>query len=772
MTDLTPRTTAKQYSTALRQLLPNGPAWPKDHPSVMGSVIDGLSQELQRTDDSACDLLVDVFPATTTNFIDEWQDTVGQSTCAASSLTLEQQRAQIVSRLTWTGRMSKQFYIDYAAMLGYQIKITEWSGFTCGLSQVGGTLGVASSSDIDFVITIQNLTTDQSLSVLQCELTPLIPAHISVYWYEGSPGPLISATATLDQTNLSNLTYPLPESVTADCQVTLSGSLENLSSLTYSTADITAVSGFDYLSTSGSATLDSSGKSFTLPITIMPNYGTADANISFRIPIKLTYEDGSISDTSATCAVSYPPVAPVQNTLKVPFSVPFTDTIPRLITWETQDGTAVQDVDYESTEHGTLIPPGWKTVYANVPLLTQTIGEEAQFNVVFKWYDQTVPQIGYGIGQCGGMPIYPVAHSTVTANILTTQAVDVSSIPEGTYYRTEDGTAKAGIDYVASSGAVTSDTVDIRIRTLAPGQSRRYFYLAYDSEDGIPQRKLVVINPGSPIKAISSPTTVNVTTVDPGVCVPKVIFNGGNTVDTPFTMPMSVYSAVRASIVADNLGSDMNHTMMLTVSAPDCLIRNFGNYFPTLYTQIDDHTATITGSAREISGAALMMQFKPLSSSQSEINITLDGNNLNSTATYYIVGGASVMTFQNLPTSETEITVTDLSHGFTETLGGPLYVLNSDAYIEMTYTLEPDVGGGDLIGLNSSTVSSTPSGYGYIVNASSGVMDVVMIPLTIYVGEGTVNTVTNGVHYITLTCTDGTNTITQKIPYTIDYMQH
>lgn len=762
MTDLTPRTTAVQYGTAFRQLLPNGPAWPKDHPSVMGSVIDGLSQELQRTDDSACDLLVDVFPATTTNFVQEWLDTVGQSTCISSSLTLEQARSQIISRLTWTGEMSKQFYIAYAATLGYQIDIIEWSGFTCGLSQVGGTIGVSSSSDIDFSITIVNLTSDLDISVLKCFFEPILPAYISVYWCEFS----ISATATLDQTSFSTLSSPLPQSLNTQCNVYLSRYLDKITSVSYSTSSKTAISGFDFTPVSGTAQIDSSG-SFSFPISIMPNYNIDDTNIQFSIDLSIGQQGGSIINMTTPCSITYHSIPPITDTLKVPFSVPFTDTIPRLITWETEDGSAVAGVDYTSTEDGVLIPPGWQTVYAKIPVLSSPISESPkQFNVIFKWYDKTQPAVAQGVAQCGGLPIYPVARSTVSASLASQKIIDVSDIPIGATYQTQDGTAVAGVDYVATNGTISSTSLDITIRPVSPGQPRRYFYLSYVS--GIStQEKLVVIDPGPILKATPAPTTVNVTTVDPGPCVPVMTVSKTNTSSNPFVIPLSTYTAIYTDIVASNEGSDPTYVMTLTISATDCSMRNFGGYFQSIYTQVNDSTATLTGTAAEITAAATMMQFKPIQATSSTVlTFTLTGNGQTSTATYNIIGGASIMTFQNVPTANNKPTISGNSFSFYDHFGA-ITVANNDPYIEMTYTIEPDVGGGDVVGMVGETVSVTPSGYGMIINANSSVMSIVMIPFTLYIGAGTVNTVTNGDHEITLTCSDGTNTITTTLPYTI-----
>jgi uncharacterized protein YmfQ (DUF2313 family) len=157
-----------------------------------------MAPTLERVDAAAIALIADTFPASTTNFIDEWDAALGlPDPCLGENPTLEQKRAQIVARLIAPGGQSAQFYIDYAAALGFEIAITAFAPFRAGRSRAGDTLG-GDAAPFTWLVTILSDASSAknaafragqghagdplssaaaSHSTLLCELNRIAPAH-------------------------------------------------------------------------------------------------------------------------------------------------------------------------------------------------------------------------------------------------------------------------------------------------------------------------------------------------------------------------------------------------------------------------------------------------------------------------------------------------------------------------------------------------------------------------------------------------------------------
>lgn len=393
---------------------------------------------------------------------------------------------------------------------------------------------------------------------------------------------------------------------------------------------------------------------------------------------------------------SNPP--PVQTVLAV-FAVPFADTIPRLITWETADGTAVAGADYIATEDGVLIPPGWGEVIARIPVPTRTQGAPSKtFDVIFKWYDKSQAPVGQGIGQIGGWPIYPVARQTVP---------------------------------------VVIDDTTVAARILPACRA--------------------------------TPTTIPVAVNQVADTIPQITLEGG-TADNPDVFPLSQYRSPMTDIYIDNVGVNPYANMTLEVTSDLCTIINLGDWFPQFVTASGDHRMLISGTAKEICAAATMLQFRPTGTGTGTIVFTMraQGSTAQTTKTYYVRGAASEMAFVNAPPDDGSMTISTNTFAFTNTYG-VFAVNNSDPYLEMTLTIEPDAGGGEVVGLTSPAATRTPSGNGYVVVGTAYVLGVVLVPLAIYVGSGVNPPVTRGAHALKVTVSDGLNTITKDIHYNITY---
>lgn len=189
-----PNYQASDFASALHALMPRGLAWPRDPASVMGQVIAGLSPTWAAHTARNNNLLVDAFPATAVELLPEWEAALGlPDPCAGPAPTIAQRQAQVVARFAGSGGQSVPYFIQYAALLGYTVTVTEYVAARVGQSRVGQPI-FRMGSQWSFVWQINaplnTITRSRAGSarvgdplaswgnaVLQCELNEVNPAH-------------------------------------------------------------------------------------------------------------------------------------------------------------------------------------------------------------------------------------------------------------------------------------------------------------------------------------------------------------------------------------------------------------------------------------------------------------------------------------------------------------------------------------------------------------------------------------------------------------------
>lgn len=165
----------QDYINALRACLPRGKAWPKTQDSIQGMLLAGLVGLIEQVDSDAQDLLVDAFPISTVNLLPEWEDTLGlPDPCLGSSPTQAQRQASVAARFTAVGNANAQFYIDYAAKLGYTITVSTNVPFRIGLNRIGDPI---QDWNWYFALTISGPSID---AVIECELRAIAGAEIAL----------------------------------------------------------------------------------------------------------------------------------------------------------------------------------------------------------------------------------------------------------------------------------------------------------------------------------------------------------------------------------------------------------------------------------------------------------------------------------------------------------------------------------------------------------------------------------------------------------------
>jgi uncharacterized protein YmfQ (DUF2313 family) len=138
------RRSGDDYAQALISLLPRGPAWPRDPDTTLIRSLIGLAQYWGFVDGRAGDLLeTESDPRLTWELLPEWERAWGlPDPCVKEPTSPADRRRALVVKMTMLGGQSRQFFYDVADALGYVIKITEFSPYICGISQVGDTRGI------------------------------------------------------------------------------------------------------------------------------------------------------------------------------------------------------------------------------------------------------------------------------------------------------------------------------------------------------------------------------------------------------------------------------------------------------------------------------------------------------------------------------------------------------------------------------------------------------------------------------------------------------
>lgn len=186
---------ADRYREQLQALLPRGEAWPRDPGAVLTALLDALAQEFGRVDMRADNLLDELDPRTTNELLLDFERVYGlPGPCITTAQTTTERRAALVAQITEIGNLSRQYFIDLAARLGYTITITEFQQFRVGQSAVGDALygddwiyawqvNAALDTINEFQVN-QNAVGDPLRSwgneSLECAITARKPAHTTL----------------------------------------------------------------------------------------------------------------------------------------------------------------------------------------------------------------------------------------------------------------------------------------------------------------------------------------------------------------------------------------------------------------------------------------------------------------------------------------------------------------------------------------------------------------------------------------------------------------
>ena len=301
--------------------------------------------------------------------------------------------------------------------------------------------------------------------------------------------------------------------------VTLAGSTSLAVTVAYATADGTAVAGADYAAASGTLTFAPGDATATVSVALLAD-GVDEAEETFALQLSapanatlaVSSAAGAIGDADPPPALS---VADARGTEggAAAFAVTLAGSTERRVTvaYATADGTARAGGDYGAVSGTLTFAPGDASATVSVALLADGVDEaEETFALRLSSPANATLAAAAAVGtiaDADGRPVLSVAGGrgaeggpaafAVTLAGTTARRVTVS-------YATADGTAVAGVDYVAASGTLT----------LAPGETRRTLSVALldDAADEPEERFALALS--SPAHAVLGTASATWTIVD------------------------------------------------------------------------------------------------------------------------------------------------------------------------------------------------------------------------------------------------------------------
>jgi PKD repeat protein len=325
----------------------------------------------------------------------------------------------------------------------------------------------------------------------------------------GTPGTTTVTITENDPTptvQFSSATYSAAEnggSVTIT--VTKTGTTTQSCSVSYATADGTAIGGVNYTSSSGTLSFAAGDTSKTFTVTVADN-NVYDVNRNFNLalssPIGCT--QGALNTAVVTIAENDPaPVVQIasatygiaENAGKVTIQFSRTGTTPAWpcsVNYATADGTATQPANYTATSGTATFPADNGTYYIDVPQIDNTVYDVARtftlsisspsnctlgattVTTVTITENDPAPTVQFSSSA------YSIAENGLSVAITVTKA-GLTNLPCSVQYATSDGNATAGLNYTSASGILdfaagdTSKTFTVSVADNAMYDLDRYF---------------------------------------------------------------------------------------------------------------------------------------------------------------------------------------------------------------------------------------------------------------------------------------------------------
>ncbi|MCB1094216.1 MAG: hypothetical protein KDN22_01435 [Verrucomicrobiae bacterium] len=261
---------------------------------------------------------------------------------------------------------------------------------------------------------------------------------------------------------------------TANFQLTVTGASALERSVSYTTADGTAVAGSDYTTTNGIATFAVGTDSVTVSVPVLNDQidepDTETFTLTLSTPVNLTIADASgtatITDDDLPPAVSIADATAAEGSAGLVFVVSIAGTSVQAgsVSYATSNGTALAGSDYTAASGTLSIPAGTTTLSIPVQVIDDLLDEADLETLTLTLMNPVNVTLADGtatgsITDNDSPGTVSVADVTVAENAGQASFVisvsGASDVQRSVAYATMNGTALAGSDYTATSGTAT-----------------------------------------------------------------------------------------------------------------------------------------------------------------------------------------------------------------------------------------------------------------------------------------------------------------------------
>ena len=274
----------------------------------------------------------------------------------------------------------------------------------------------------------------------------------------------------------AQVSEPANGTVNASFTVSLAQALATPVTVAYATADGTAKAGSDYTAASGTLTFAAGETSKTVTVAVKADalYEGSEAfalNLSAPSAGSIAQASGTGTILDATAAPSFSigdasVTEPVSGTTNASFTVTLSAAagIPLTVNYATADGTATAANDYTATSGTLTFAAGETSKTVTVAVKADALVEASEAFAL----TLSAPSAGTLTKASGTatiqdlLPAISVSDATVAepttgtaTESFTVSLSKASNTPVTVAYTTADGTAKAGVDYTATSGTLT-----------------------------------------------------------------------------------------------------------------------------------------------------------------------------------------------------------------------------------------------------------------------------------------------------------------------------
>lgn len=396
-------------------------------------------------------------------------------TFGISDVSVSEADGTMTFTVTKTGSTAVSSTVDYATADGTALAGSDYTA-------TSGTLTFA-AGEASKTVTV-NITNDsvfENNETLTLNLSNATDATITTAQATGTivnddSAPTFSVDDVSFNENAGTMTFT----------VTKTGATAFASSVNYATADGSATAGSDYAATSGTLNFAPGETSKTVTVTILDDSvyeGNETINLNLSAAGGATISDsqgvGTITDNEAAPTFSISDVAVNEADGIMTFTVTKSGAtdVASSVNFSTADGTAIAGSDYVATSGTLTFAPNETSKTIAVSINNDNVYEHAEsFTLnLSNATNATIAdaQASGSITDNDAQPGMSVSDTTVSESggsatfvITKTGPTEVTSV---VHYSTQDGSATAGQDYVATSGSVTfgpnetSKTVSVAI---------------------------------------------------------------------------------------------------------------------------------------------------------------------------------------------------------------------------------------------------------------------------------------------------------------------